>query len=240
MKLRFAAQTDLGKVRKANEDSYIADDRLHLFGVADGIGGLPHGAEASKLALLRLSQVLSEEPEGVVFGEAQLVNAAEEACLAVFKEGLRLSPSRGIGSTMTVGHLGSNSLQLAHVGDSRCYLWRQGKVQQITIDHNVESDPRFNYRRTMEPAIFERQKAALTRCMGQSEPLEVEYHHVPLQAGDRVLFCTDGVYRQLTGAELQTALQGDGDPASTVEGMLALANLRGGVDNATAVLLLLG
>lgn len=235
MTCEHAAHSDIGLIRGRNEDSLIEDPRRGLFGVADGVGGLPHGQIASKRTL----EVICEEMPTLAeqCSPALLTRAVEIANLKVHKEGHDLNPRHGMGSTLTLGHLWGSLLSVVHVGDSRCYLWQKGRLTQVTMDHTVEHDPEFEKNNPQRDSLRIRQKGALTRCIGQSQPLLIETHQFMLEQGDRVLFCTDGMYRKIGMEELEALLSTAPSPAEGVARLVDLAKNRGGEDNITAVLL---
>lgn len=233
MKVRHAALSDIGLMRKENEDRFLLDEGRKLFGVADGIGGLPHGAEAAALVVEGIRSRLAPRPPTL----DELKAAVTGANTDVKQAGLRLNPMHGIGSTLTLGCLTGRQLNLVHAGDSRCYVWRRGRITQATIDHNVEHDPHFTLRFGMSEEVYERQRSALTRCLGQVEELDLECHKLELDEGDRVLFATDGLFRAIPEEELAERLGAHEEPELALRDLVALANERGGADNATGVLL---
>ena len=235
MRLRSAAFTDIGRHRPDNEDRYLCDASLGLYGVADGVGGLPGGAEAAECATASIvRQVRAASPAGVP-DLAQIVKNASAEVLAIGRE---LSPHLGIGTTLTFGLVRAGTLHLAHVGDSRCYGWSEGRTTQLSHDHNVECEAR--RRRALGEEVFSHaaNRNALTRCLGQLEPPEVDLLSRPLVAGERYLFCSDGVTRLIRDDELSEFLAHATTPEETLRELIELANRRGGPDNATGVLLL--
>jgi protein phosphatase len=130
-------------------------------------------------------------------------------------------------------------LHLAHVGDSRCYGWRRGELQQLTDDHSVENEARLRRARGEVVYYHEASRNALTRCIGQPTPPSVDLIERPLRAGDRYLFCTDGVTRIINNAELNTLIAQPGDPEKMLRDLVTLALKRGAPDNVTAVLLMI-
>lgn len=229
--LRAAALTDIGRVRRRNEDRIVLDEETRLFGVADGIGGLPGGAEAAQLAV----EAVKGRMRIAGTTEPDLAAAVREANETVADLGRRLNPLSGIGTTLTVGSFRGPELRLAHVGDSRCYVARAAEFTLLTEDHSVENEAR-RRRARGEPAYYQpSQRAALTRCIGQPPPLEIDLCVRPLAAGDRYLFCTDGITRVIPDGELAGLVGSAGTPQLLAELLVAQALRRGGPDNATAV-----
>ena len=232
--LRSAALSDIGRVRRENEDRYICDASALLFGVADGVGGLPGGAEAAELAIREVSDAMRSRRDKEEFNLARAVQRANHA---VARLGLELSPSMGIGTTLTFGHIDGHTLRLAHVGDSRCYLARKQEFIRLTEDHSVENEARQRRARGEVVYYSEANRSALTRCVGQPGPVDVDVSTRTLGDGDRLLFCTDGVTRMVSDAELAELVVRHDDPDEALRHIIALAVERGGPDNATGVLL---
>jgi protein phosphatase len=231
--LRSAALSDIGRVRRENEDRFINEAQALLFGVADGVGGLPGGAEAAQRCVEEIIAGIRAVPAGTA---PDLVAIVQRANHQVRAYGLLVSPGTGIGSTLTFGLVRDHALHIAHVGDSRCYGWRAGKIAQLTEDHSVENEARLRRARGEVFYYQEINRNALTRCMGQPGVPEVDVITRPLQAGDRYLFCTDGVTRLIRQAELGELMQAPGEPEEVLREIITLAIRRGGPDNATGVI----
>lgn len=203
-----------------------------LYGVADGVGGLPGGAEAAQLAVDDYAGAMrsaggAQDPDLVA-----MIRRTNEMVTVL---GQRISPSMGIGTTLTVGYIRGSTLKIAHVGDSRCYAGRGREFTRITEDHSVENEARLRRARGEVVYYHESNRNALTRCIGQPAPLEVDVITRPIQAGDRFIFCTDGVTRMIPDSELGSIFMGSDNPTKAVEEIVRLAVRRGGPDNATAV-----
>ena len=232
LSLRAAALSDIGRVRRENEDRFLLDEQRLLFGVADGVGGLPGGAEAAQLAVDEVTAGLDGMTDAA---EPNLVEVVHRTNRAVAGLGQRVSPSMGIGTTLTFGYFRSNTLRIAHVGDSRCYGLRQQEIARLTEDHSVENEARLRRARGEVVYYHEANRNALTRCIGQSTPPDVDVIARPLLAGDRYLFCTDGVTRMIPDSELGQLLAQYNDPKGALQDIIGLAVRRGGPDNATGV-----
>lgn len=230
MKFRSATLTDIGKTRLENEDRVLCDDALGLFGVADGIGGLPGGGEAAERTVQDITRVVRQG------GEIDLVTLTQTVSKAVQALGQELNPPYGIGSTLTYGLLKNGRLQLAHVGDSRAYLLRQGDFLSLTEDHTVENEARRMRARGEPVAVSSENRNALTRCIGQPGVPEVDFKELIVKTADRFFFTTDGICRMISDQELADLLAGTESPAEMVKLIVDLALKRGGHDNLTAVL----
>jgi protein phosphatase len=234
MQLRSAALTDIGRIRRQNEDRLMCDDALGLYGVADGVGGLPGGAEAAQCAVDQVYKLVrnSSNPP-----DLELITL--ETNHTVSQLGFRLSPHFGIGSTLTYGIFRDGRVRLAHVGDSRCYVLRHGgDLECLTMDHSVENEARARRAKGELIWVNEQHRNALTRCIGQSTPLEVDLSTRPLELGERYLFCSDGVTRMIREEELAEHLGRSDQPSDILQEIVDLANTRGGLDNATCVMVL--
>jgi len=230
--LRAAFSTDIGKIRKENEDRILFNEAAQLFGVADGVGGLPGGAEAAQTAVDYVDAAVRALPPGADLDLEAIVTAANDAVVSL---GLRLSPGLGIGSTLTLACIRGSRLKLAHVGDSRAFSLRNGELVRLTEDHSVENEARRRRARGEVVYYSESQRGALTRCIGQALPPEVDLLDLPLAPDDRYLFCTDGVTRLVTERELREIGGAGATPSAIANGLVELAVKRGGPDNASAV-----
>lgn len=232
MKLRSAALSDIGKLRSENQDRCIREESLGLFGVADGVSGLPAGADAAqaaKDALVGAFRRLNPETE------PDLAEIVRQVSRAVTERGLDVSPLLGIATTLVFGWASPGRLRLAHVGDSRCYALQGGKFGCLTEDHSVENEAR----RQRQPLPYAGvNRGALVRCVGQLPLPVADLIDRQLRAGDRFLFCTDGVTRVITEAELRSLVTSAAEPGPALQQLIALVLKRGAPDNASAVLLL--
>jgi protein phosphatase len=233
--VRAACHTDIGKVRKENEDRVIFEEKARVFGVADGVGGLPGGAEAAQTVVDVVTAAINEAPQGGELNLEAIVAAANDAVVSL---GLRISPGLGIGSTVTVACIWNSRLRLAHVGDSRAFSLRDGILTCLTEDHTVENEARRRRARGEVVYYSESQRGALTRCIGQLLQPEVDLSDFPIAADDRFLFCTDGVTRLVSEAELGEILLESEDPQAIARGIVDLAVHRGGPDNASVVVVI--
>ena len=231
MQLRSAAFTDIGRIRRQNEDRLMCDETLGLFGVADGVGGLPGGAEAAQCAVDHVLKLVRESTNPP---DLELVTL--ETNHAVSQLGFKLSPHFGIGATLTYGIFREGKVRLSHVGDSRCYVLRGGDLECITIDHSVENEARARRAKGELIWVNEQHRNALTRCIGQTTPLEVDLITRQLEVGEKYFFCSDGITRLLKEEEIAEHLSRDDQPADILQEIVELTNVRGGLDNATGVM----
>lgn len=235
MPLTSAAQTDIGLARSENEDRHLCADDLRLYAVADGIGGLPGGAEAAQLAITSLlKEARAARDAGRVL---DLSSAFKYANGEVIAFGQHFAPDTGLGTTLTAAHLHDGALRVASVGDSRCYLFRDGRLRLLTTDDTVEHEVAVRRSRGENVHLEERYRNALTRCIGQPMPLDIRVSSFPLQAGDRVLICSDGITRMINDSVLARRLGQSAAPAVVLGTLIADALAQGGSDNATGIVI---
>ena len=249
-RLEVGFATDVGRLRKRNEDSYVVylpsqddnpSDLLGLLLVADGMGGERAGDRASQTAAERVHEWMSsgEWKTWQVDGERPLAAALGMAVQRVSDEIFRLGeddPSiRGLGSTLVTVALEQDRMTVAHVGDSRCYRIRGASIEQLTADHSwVERQVQAGFL-TPEQARSHPQRNILTRSLGDEMTPEVDVRSEPLQPGDLFLLCSDGLTGGVTDAELLEASRHHQDPQELAEKLVHLANEKDGSDNITAV-----
>jgi protein phosphatase len=230
LRLRSAALSDIGKVRSDNQDRCLYDADLNLFGVADGVGGMPGGAEAAETAAQTVLVSLRSLKPSI---RPDLRAIVQQASDAVILMGQSISPAYGIATTLTFGYAHYGQFLIAHVGDSRCYVHYGGKLQRLTEDHTVENEARLRGEPLIAPLSLRR---AITRSIGQLPMPGPDLIERPLLPGERYLFCTDGITCVLSDAELSAHLGRPDTPANILRGLIDLALRRGGPDNATGVL----
>jgi len=234
MKFRSFAQSDIGRIRPENEDSFLCNESLGIFAVADGIGGLPAGAQASHLAVTTLQKIVSEHTAGHKLNYERILTEINDQ---VFRLGRTLSPQFGIGSTLTFAHLVGVKLHFGHVGDSTGVRLRSNALEQLTTDHTIENELRIRAARGEPLGLLMENRNALTRCIGQPPPLEPDYFAHTVLPHDRYLICSDGISRFVSPDEIAKVLADAADPKAAVAALIDRANERGGLDNATGVAL---
>jgi protein phosphatase len=230
LKVSAASLSDIGNVRAENQDRCLCEEARLVFGVADGVSGLPFGAAAAQAAVDAVRAAFEPLPPGAEPDPAAIVAAAHRA---VAEKGRELGASGGIGTTLTWGQFGDGRLAIAHVGDSRCYVCRAGIVSCLTEDHSVANEVRRTGSRAGYGFVNPR---ALVRCLGQPIPLVPDLIRRPVSAGERYLFCTDGITEMLNQRELARLLAAPGPPEQVLGGIVDAALRRGGLDNASGVL----
>lgn len=227
LRVQVGASTDVGRVREGNEDAYMVRDPL--FAVADGMGGHQGGEVASNLALERLERATD--------GGSDLADVVREANRAVFEQAAQDPGLAGMGTTLTAVRVQDERLHLAHVGDSRMYLLRDGRLERITRDHTVVEQLVDQGRMSAEDAKIHPQRSILTRALGVDEDIQVDESDVDVRPGDRVLLCSDGLTGMVDEDRILSILTDTPDPQAACGALIEAANQAGGQDNITAVVL---
>ena len=230
---RFAwgATSDTGRVRKANEDSYLVVDGL--FAVADGMGGHQAGDVASRLALESL------QTEFTSAGTEVLVRAVESANHALVTRSMTDPQLAGMGTTLVAMALveaaGRDAIGVVNVGDSRLYLMSDGEMTQITEDHSLVATMERQGRLTAAEAAVHPQRNILTRALGIDGSVLVDSWEILPIIGDRYLICSDGLFNEVDESRIAATLRRLADPSEACRELIRLANEGGGRDNITCV-----
>ncbi len=228
--LDAAAVTDVGRVREGNEDSFLVDDRLHLYAVADGMGGHRAGEVASATAL--------EALRAAIAAGRPIDEAIELSNDAVYEKSTDDPSMAGMGTTLTAGIAIEDDLfMIANVGDSRAYLVRGADIEQVTEDHSLVEELVRDGRLTPEQAAVHPQRSIITRALGVAEGVEIDLYPVVLAAGDRVVLCSDGLSSMLRDTVIARIVRREPDPTRAAEALVDAANEAGGEDNITAVVI---
>ena len=241
--------TDIGVVREHNEDSAYIDPAHRFFIVADGMGGHAAGEIASSMAVESVRTTLEAAHERIATFAADPTEAArrelaqimQDAVLsahqAVFQRGNREVDKQGMGTTLDIVLLAGAEAFVAHVGDSRTYLLRDGKISQITTDHTVAQVAVIEGRISEEEALMSNWRNILVNAIGVSADVGVEMAHVHLNDGDRLLLSSDGLHDYFTvNAEVASHIA-TGELQTQLSHMIELAKERGGHDNITAIVI---
>lgn len=237
MILRAAACTDVGLRRRANEDCYALAPDLGLYLVADGMGGHKAGQVASQLATEAALQAV-QSLQGAAVTLAELLHHAV-ACAN--REILRTAEAKpelaGMGTTLVAVLAVDDRLGLAHVGDSRAYIVRDGKIRVLTDDHSVVAELIRRREITENDARGHPHRHVLTRALGVRPSTEPDLAELKPEVGDTFVLCSDGLTTHLRDDEIASAVTSCVDLQDACEALIAHANRRGGVDNITVVLL---
>ena len=243
--LRSSARTDVGRKRKHNEDAHLADDALGLYVVADGMGGHAAGEVASAQAVKSIREAIAKsraDIEAAARGEAvesreavaQLMeNAIQTACAAVHALSESDSGKRGMGTTLVALLVAGKTAIVGHVGDSRIYLHRKGRVHQLTEDHTLIQEQIKRGLLTKEEIATADHKNVITRAVGVQPQVEVDTLVTDVLPGDVFVLCSDGLHGYLKEEELPQLFAQDEEVVT--DALVELALQRGGADNVTVV-----
>lgn len=234
MKIRSFGQTDRGLVREKNEDAFICSEDRGVYAVADGLGGLPRGSEASELAIKLLAESIYAENTN---GRLDLQTLYETINQRVFKEGQQYAGELGMGTTLTTAAITGANMMIGHVGDTAIFRFRDDQWDQLTIDHTMEQEIRDRLKPGEEAFIPDYFSHTLTRCIGQGKQIQTDVYHIEIEPGDRFLICSDGVTKTMQPEELARLINDCDTPEQFVNGVITLGNNRGGPDNITAIAL---
>ncbi|MCB0877249.1 MAG: Stp1/IreP family PP2C-type Ser/Thr phosphatase, partial [Solirubrobacterales bacterium] len=207
--------TDTGRQREANEDSYFS--RAPLFAVADGMGGAQAGEVASRMAVEAFERVdeVSAPPEEV------LRHAAEEANREIFELAHRDASRSGMGTTLTAALLHGDEISFGHVGDSRAYVFREGKLKQITNDHSLVEELRRQGKLTRDQAAEHPQRSVITRALGPEPAVDVDTMTFSARPGDVFLLCSDGLTGMVPNEQILEVISLTQEPSEACELLIA-------------------
>jgi protein phosphatase len=240
------AKSDTGRKRPHNEDCFAADSVLGLYLVCDGMGGGNAGEVASRMAIESIlthiksgqekSAGIQDDDPNLMPATNQLAHAIRAANAAIFRASWESPKYAGMGTTVAAVRLLGRVLSIAHVGDSRVYLIRDGVMQALTADHSWVAEQVAQGFMTDEEAERSPRRNIVTRALGVESSVDIDLAEMPVLNGDLLLLCSDGLTRGVRSSDMLKALQEDGDLAEKTDRLIALANDAGGEDNITVML----
>ncbi len=234
MKLKAAALSDIGLVRTSNEDAYLLADPV--FAVADGMGGHLAGEVASETTIETLKEFARKIAEHSDPGTA-LAEGAQAANRAVYEKAVSDPSLTRMGTTLTAAIARDGKLSIAHVGDSRAYLFREGRLEQLTQDHTLVAEYVRHGRMSEEEAKMHPNRSIITRAIGVEPEIPVDTVTVELEEGDRILLCSDGLYSMVPDERIAEILSQNPGTFIAVRELVKAANAAGGEDNTTVVVI---
>ena len=230
MKLgRTFGLSDPGRRRRRNEDAYVVSPPL--FAVADGMGGAQAGELASRIAVEAMGE------EAGTRGKERVTTQIREANRRIFARSSEDASASGMGTTMTAALVGDDGVvTIGHVGDSRAYLLRAGRLEQLTKDHSLVAELVRTGKLSAEEAEHHPQRSVITRALGTDPDVDVDTFTVDAQAGDLFLLCSDGLTTMVDDEEILRTVEGSRDDLEQAAQVLVRkANRGGGEDNITVV-----
>ena len=227
---RSAGVSDTGRRRRRNEDSYVCEPPL--FAVADGMGGAQAGEVASRLAAAVLQEVNGEQ-----LSRGAIAELIQEANRRVFQRSNEDAAASGMGTTLTVALVeSSDTVAIGHVGDSRAYRVRDGRLEQLTEDHSLVGEMMRSGKLSAEEAEAHPQRSVITRALGTEPDVDVDTFTVETEPGDVFLLCSDGLTTMVPDREILSLLDASGgDLERAARRLVEAANRSGGEDNITVV-----
>jgi PPM family protein phosphatase len=226
----YARASDTGKKRRRNEDSYVVAPPL--FAVADGMGGAQAGEVASKLA----AAALEDTDSGSSSGQERVVSLIQEANRRVYARANTDPATSGMGTTMTVALVEGQLVTIGHVGDSRAYLVRAGRLEQLTEDHSLVNELLKSGKLSPQEAETHPQRSVITRAVGTDPDVDVDAFTVDALEGDVFLLCSDGLTDMVDDEGILDVVERYHDDLDRVaKSLVSAANRGGGEDNITVI-----
>jgi protein phosphatase len=247
-RVRFAGETNIGMKRQHNEDNYFLPDGDRLAIVADGMGGHASGEVASKMAVETVAQYFrdtSDDAEitwpfkldhGDKYETNRLINGVKLANLRIYEKAQTDDRCHGMGTTVVALLFLDDRAVIAHVGDSRVYRFRDNMLSQLTEDHSLLNDYIKMKKLDAGDAGKFPHKNVIVRALGMKESVQVDLLSDHFRLGDTYLMCSDGLSGMINDEGLAEIIANGGDLDKMCEDLIATANVNGGVDNITAVL----
>ena len=248
-RLEIGSRTDVGRVRKNNEDTCRVLSSLNLFIISDGMGGQSHGEIASAIAAdtitVQCSRASASDEASTADDDVQsrdysektkrLANAVHLANRDIYQAAFNNLQFRGMGATVVAAWLEDYCLSLVHVGDSRAYLFRRGVLQCLTADHTLVAEQVRRGLIAPEQARQSKMQNVLIRALGIQEQVVLDAAEYSLLDQDVVLLCSDGLTRMVPDAELTKALLEVTNAQAAADHLVSLANSHGGEDNVSVI-----
>jgi serine/threonine protein phosphatase PrpC len=248
LRIEVAGETNVGMKRTHNEDNFSILEESGLYIVADGMGGHASGEVASKMAVDSLKEFFAataNDPERTWpykmdrskgYEENRLITGIKLANLRIYESAQRDPRQRGMGTTIVTMFAVEDGVYIAHVGDSRIYRVRDGKIEQLTEDHSLLNDYIKMKRLTPEEIANFPHKNVIVRALGMKDTVKVDTRYEQPRAGDIYLLCSDGLSGPVTDDELLQICGANGDLKGSATRLIERANSNGGPDNITVVL----
>jgi len=243
------ACSDVGRVRQNNEDSFLTAPEMNLYVLSDGMGGLACGEVASRLTvdtIMAHCRAADADPSlglvgrqiaGATTTSNHLVKAIRLANQVVFQASYEKTTHQGMGATAVAVRCVDQRMSVAHVGDSRAYRLRDGRLEQLTQDHSFVAELVRQGTVSERDADLGNLQNVLTRAVGTTPEVEVDIREEVFRDGDTVLLCSDGLTRELSDYQIAGILRDADNSQEAANQLVGLANEAGGGDNITAIVI---
>lgn len=247
-KIQSFGLSDVGKLREHNEDTIGIDNDIGLFVLADGMGGYNAGEIASGLAVKTIMSLVKEayEYQNMSLGDKEmnlsrpgivLRDAISRANKIIYQTAKNQPNYEGMGTTVVACLFRDNHVSVAHVGDSRLYILRNQKFDQVTLDHSLIQELMDRGFYSEDESLYAASKNYVTRALGIDNQVDVEIHEYPVNQSDRFLLCSDGLSDMIDNEAIKTALSApDGNLEAIANNLIELSNQNGGRDNISVIL----
>lgn len=234
--MRVLSFSETGQVRKNNEDALLVLSSYGMFAVADGMGGHQAGEIASGIAMSELGKIAAELDEITNDKlESWLKEAIDHANHVIYETSVLHLENQGMGTTLTLLVLRQTQGFVAHIGDSRAYLWRDEGLVRLTVDHSLTEELVRMGQITVEEALNHPQRHILMRALGTSKQISIDYQMCDLRPGDVFLLCTDGFSNLLSDEEITEKFMQPESWEVRLESLKGIILERGAPDNFTAL-----
>ena len=239
--VKIGFKSDRGAVRNNNEDSCFVMPKEQFYMVADGVGGNNAGEEASSIAVATIAEYIKANPLKKPKSDDEVCmymnTCVEIANKKIIEHAAQKNENRGMATTIVMCHIRENKAFFANAGDSRAYIYRKGKLCQITEDHSYVNKLLKGGAISQEEAENHERRNMITKALGAEEKVNGDFYYAEILDGDKILLCTDGLYGELSQEEMMSILDSEGDMLVLTEKLKNRANENGGHDNITVVCL---
>jgi len=240
IELRAAGLSDIGRCRQANQDQFFVGAELDVMAIADGMGGHAAGEVASDIAITALAESMGEERSGWSSSDAaeRLRTAMNDGNRKICESVVSRAEWRGMGTTMVALVVVEGSAVIGHVGDSRAYLLRSGRLRQLTSDHSWVNEQVKLGLLTDDEARRHPMRNIVTRALGNQPRVDVDVVEEPILPGDVFALCSDGLNGMILDAVIEETLATHGQvPQKACQILVEQANANGGEDNITVIVM---
>jgi serine/threonine protein phosphatase PrpC len=237
MKRHFTGLTDPGLVRSTNQDSYYFDPEGRFFIVADGMGGHAGGEQASRIAAETIRTYLDANWKSSEKSDVLLKTVLKEANQAILLDQIEHPERQDMGTTAVIVMFRQKKTWCGHVGDSRIYRFDGTVLEQLTEDHTWVGKAMKSGDISAEQAKVHPWRHVLSQCLGRKDLMQIDVREVDLQAGDRLLLCSDGLTEEVDDPEIQSILSSSDTPEKAAATLVQAAKDNGGSDNVTVVVI---
>lgn len=240
--IEYSSAVDTGRARSNNEDAVLVDEALSLCVLADGMGGYNAGEIASDMTVRGVRDQLARwrSDQGTGHTEATLRQgmsaAAQSANLAVFEAAQQHPEYAGMGTTLVLAMFEGQQVWIGHIGDSRAYRWRDGRLEQLTRDHSLLQEQIDAGVLTPEEAAYSLHRNLVTRAVGVEPDVALEVHAHEMRVGDCLLLCSDGLSDMLPDAGIAQVMRAHDTLSGASQALVEAANAAGGRDNIAVIL----